>query len=449
MPKLVNGAASITIAKKSGTVLTLLTDDTYCDSDNQFTIGVQEGVGAANTASADVSVDSTAGSAGGTNISGVIGNKSATEPTSGYFIRMEASGSGSSKITTAGWMDAGDLATASASATKYFPVDAGTVTQNAPTIDSATGVVTATVSTTAGYVPTAASADSNTLQLTTQAAQTINTSSSDQTIAAGQYLTGAQTIKAVTTENISAANIKAGVTVKVGDSNDDDRIAGMTGTFTDASTVTSGQTAATAAQIVSGYSAWVDGAEVQGSIAAKTASDVTVSGDTVTIPAGTYAAQVQKTVSAGSVTQNAPTVDTTTGLVTATSTVVAGYVDASTETNTLQLTTQAAATITPTRSTQTAVAAGKYTLGAVEVGPIPNNYYLLTEVFPVDSLYANTTGTNPSVTLGFGTWTLIRSIPYRWLDVDSGTWGYVNESNEDWSFADKIVDNIYVFKRDA
>jgi len=61
---------------------------------------------------------------------------------------------------------------------------------------------------------------------------------------------------------LSAANIKYGTTVKVGDANDDDRVASVAGSFTRANTVSSGQTAATSSKILSGYSAWVDGAEV-------------------------------------------------------------------------------------------------------------------------------------------------------------------------------------------
>lgn len=68
--------------------------------------------------------------------------------------------------------------------------------------------------------------------VTSKSAATYNTSTTDQTISSGQYLSGTQTIKAVTTENISAANIKQGVTVKVGDANDDDRILSVTGTYT-------------------------------------------------------------------------------------------------------------------------------------------------------------------------------------------------------------------------
>ena len=71
---------------------------------------------------------------------------------------------------------------------------------------------------------------SNTSQLTTQAAQTIHPSTTDQTIASGTYLTGTQTIKAVTTTNLTAANIVSGVTVKIGDSTDDDCVASVTGT---------------------------------------------------------------------------------------------------------------------------------------------------------------------------------------------------------------------------
>lgn len=110
--------------------------------------------------------------------------------------------------------------------------------------------------------------------ITGKSAATYNTSGSDQTISAGQYLKGAQTIKAVTTSGISAANIKYGQTVKVGDSGDDDRITSATGTFTGSSTVSSGQTAAAAGQILSGYSAWVNGAEVKGSLSAMTSAQI-------------------------------------------------------------------------------------------------------------------------------------------------------------------------------
>lgn len=113
-----------------------------------------------------------------------------------------------------------------------------------PTISvSSGGLITASVSGSknvtptvrAGYVlsgtaGTVSVSGSNTEQLATQAATTYHPSTTDQTIASGKYLTGAQTIKAVTTTNLTAANIADGVTVKIGDSTDDDCVASITGT---------------------------------------------------------------------------------------------------------------------------------------------------------------------------------------------------------------------------
>lgn len=85
----------------------------------------------------------------------------------------------------------------------------------------------------AGYISSGTAGNSSislTANVTTKGATTYNTSSSDQTISSGQYLTGVQTIKAVTVSGLSADSILSGVTVKVGDANDDDRIASVTGT---------------------------------------------------------------------------------------------------------------------------------------------------------------------------------------------------------------------------
>ena len=99
---------------------------------------------------------------------------------------------------------------------------------------SKTVSVTPTVST-AGYVSSGTagnSAISLTASVTTKAATTYNTSSTDQTISSGTYLTGTQTIKAVTVSGLSADKILSGTTVKIGDANDDDRIASVAGTVT-------------------------------------------------------------------------------------------------------------------------------------------------------------------------------------------------------------------------
>ena len=86
----------------------------------------------------------------------------------------------------------------------------------------------------AGYISSGTAGNSSvslTASVTTKGATTYNTSSSDQTIASGTYLTGTQTIRGVTTSNLTADNIKNGVTVTVGDSADADRVLSVTGTY--------------------------------------------------------------------------------------------------------------------------------------------------------------------------------------------------------------------------
>ena len=86
----------------------------------------------------------------------------------------------------------------------------------------------------AGYISAGTAGNSSvslTASIPMQAAQTIYPSGTDQTISSGRYLTGAQTIKGVTTANLTADNIKNGVTVTVGDSADADRILSVTGTY--------------------------------------------------------------------------------------------------------------------------------------------------------------------------------------------------------------------------
>ena len=58
-----------------------------------------------------------------------------------------------------------------------------------------------------------------------------NPSRNDVYIEHGQYLVGVQTFKGVTTDNLSAGNIKQGVTIKIGSALDDDSVASVTGTY--------------------------------------------------------------------------------------------------------------------------------------------------------------------------------------------------------------------------
>ena len=67
--------------------------------------------------------------------------------------------------------------------------------------------------------------------MTEKGAASYNPSTSDQTVNANQYLSGAQTFKAVTTSNLAAQYIANGITVKVGCAADDDCVASVTGTL--------------------------------------------------------------------------------------------------------------------------------------------------------------------------------------------------------------------------
>lgn len=101
---------------------------------------------------------------------------------------------------------------------------ATTITANPSISVSSGGLITASVSksqnvtptVSAGYVSsgtygTVTVSGSNTNQLSTKAAQTYTPTTTNQTIASGQYLSGAQTIKG--DANLAAGNIKDGVTI--------------------------------------------------------------------------------------------------------------------------------------------------------------------------------------------------------------------------------------------
>ena len=58
-------------------------------------------------------------------------------------------------------------------------------------------------------------------------------------------------------------------------------------------------------KMLSGNTAYANGVKYTGSIATKTGTDISASGDTVTVPAGYYASQQTKAVAAGSATAQA------------------------------------------------------------------------------------------------------------------------------------------------
>lgn len=236
---------------------------------------------------------------------------------------------------------------------------------------SASESITPTVS--AGYVSTGTSgtvsvSGSTTQQLSTQPATTITPTESQQTaVASGKYTTGAVLVGA-----ISSSYVGSGIT-------------------------------------------------------RRDSTDLSASGATVSVPSGYYANSASKTISSGSATTPSTyiTADpvitvSASGLIAATSdesedvtpTVVAGYVSSGTSGtvraygyDTYQLPTQAATTITPSTTSQTAVTAGKYTTGAITVDPIPSQYIVPTGTINISNngtidvtQYASASVSVPSVT---------------------------------------------------
>lgn len=143
------------------------------------------------------------------------------------------------------------------------------------------------------------------------------------------------------------------------------------GTNTNDATLTSGT------QMLQGITAYSKGAKYTGTIPSKASADITVTANTVKIPAGYYSTTNTKTVAETTVATPAISISSD-GLITASSAQTAGYVAAKTTTATKQLTAQSAKTITPSSSAQVAVGAGKYTTGDITVSAVPTETKTIT-----------------------------------------------------------------------
>ena len=120
----------------------------------------------------------------------------------------------------------------SANATKTISsgtaTPASSISGTSATVSTGTNTITLTktVSNTpqvsAGYISSGTAGNSSvslTANVTTKAAATIYPSTSSQTIASGTYLTGTQTISAVSQTNLAAENIKSGTTISISNGN--------------------------------------------------------------------------------------------------------------------------------------------------------------------------------------------------------------------------------------
>ena len=151
----------------------------------------------------------------------------------------DLSDSGATVSVPAGYYEtAASKAVASGSATVPSTINAGngaSISYGLTNITLSKSNVSITPTVTPGYVSSGTAGNATVYLSATadfQPETTWHPSTSDQNILAGKILQGVQHIKAVTMENLTAANIKDGVTVKIGDSTDDDCVTSVTGTYT-------------------------------------------------------------------------------------------------------------------------------------------------------------------------------------------------------------------------
>lgn len=181
----------------------------------------------------------------------------AASVTSGYTSKATISRSTSDQYiniptgynSTGGYYKINAVANGAVTAPSAISGSSATLTTGTNTITLTKTISVTPNVTSAGYISSGTAGDSSvslTASVTTKAAATITPSTSNQAIAAGTYLTGAQTISG--DANLVAANIKSGVS-----------IFGVSGTFTSGATATSGD-------IVNTKTAYVNGSLVTGNL---------------------------------------------------------------------------------------------------------------------------------------------------------------------------------------
>lgn len=212
--------------------------------------------------------------------------------------------------------------------------------------------------------------------VTRKAAASYTPNDTTQTITSGQYLTGAQTINPVPTQTKTVTQ-NGTVTPDAGKylSSVEVNVPGSQPNLQDKTvTPSESQQTITADSGYDGLDTVTVGAisstYVGSGITRQAAKTVTpTTSEQTAVASGVYTTGIVKVAAMPTGALATPSINTSTGVVTS-SVSTAGYL-VKTASKTLSLTTQAAKTVTPTASSQTAVAAGRYTTGAVTVAAVP------------------------------------------------------------------------------
>ena len=240
----VTNLAQVVVSVSGGSPTLETVTKTYTPTTSQQTDTITPSTGYDGIGEVDVTINAVATGTAGTPSAtkGTVSNHSVSVTpsvtnTTGYITGGTKTGtavtvsaselvSGTYNVTSSGTKDVTNYASASvpagsATAPSSISGTSASVSTSTNTI-TLSKTVSVTPSVSAGYVSSGTAGNSSvslSASVTTKGATNHYATTSDQTIASGTYLTGTQTIKALSQTNLSAENIKSGTTITINNGN--------------------------------------------------------------------------------------------------------------------------------------------------------------------------------------------------------------------------------------